>query len=77
LNVNGNVPAANYFRLPKIGKPPLGLRGRFAYVQARLVSATHISVRLKFFSFVFPCLLARIERIESNRIVAGFEPPFD
>ncbi|EEH53041.1 uncharacterized protein MICPUCDRAFT_21760, partial [Micromonas pusilla CCMP1545] len=36
LNVNGNVPAANYFRLPKIGKPPLGLRGRFAYVQARL-----------------------------------------
>lgn len=76
--MNGNVPAANYFRLPKIGKPPLGLRGRFAYVQARLVRATHFSVRSKFFSFVFlSFLLARIERIESNRIVAGFEPPFD
>ena len=67
--MNGNVPAANYFRLPKIGKPPLGLRGRFAYVQARLVRATHFSVRSKFFSFVFlSFLLARIERIESNRI---------
>jgi hypothetical protein len=70
LNVNGNVPAANYFRLPKIGKPPLGLRGRFAYVQARLVRATPFSVRSKFFSFVFlSFLLARIEssRVESNR----------
>ena len=34
--VTGNVPAANFVRVPKIGKPPLGLTGRYVYAQVKL-----------------------------------------
>jgi hypothetical protein len=34
--INGNVPAANFLRLPKVGKSSLGLTGRFLYAQVKL-----------------------------------------
>jgi hypothetical protein len=34
--VTGNVPAANFVRVPKIGKPALGLTGRYVYAQVKL-----------------------------------------
>jgi|FLMP01.1.fsa_nt_emb hypothetical protein len=33
--VNGDVPSAHFLKLPKIGKPPLALRGGFVYFQVR------------------------------------------
>lgn len=34
--INGNVPAANFLRLPKVGASSLGLTGRFLYAQVKL-----------------------------------------
>ena len=48
LVVNGPVPAANYARVPKVGRPALGLAGGFAYAQVKLdpdrVFAVHVDV---------------------------------
>ena len=36
LVVDGDVPAAHFVRLPKVGKPGLRLAGAYAYLQVRL-----------------------------------------
>ena len=48
LVVQGNVPAANFARLPKVGRPALGLTGGFLYAQVKLdperVFAVHVDL---------------------------------
>ena len=48
LVVDGDVPAAHFVRLPKVGKPGLRLAGAYAYLQVRLdparFFAAHVDV---------------------------------
>lgn len=46
LVVDGDVPAAHFVRLPKVGKPGLRLAGAYAYLQVRLDPARYFAAHI-------------------------------
>ena len=46
LVVDGDVPAAHFVRLPKVGKPGLHLAGAYAYLQVRLDPARYFAAHI-------------------------------
>eukprot|EP00026_Physarum_polycephalum_P020983 Phypoly_transcript_23929.p1 GENE.Phypoly_transcript_23929~~Phypoly_transcript_23929.p1 ORF type:complete len:111 (+),score=13.19 Phypoly_transcript_23929:68-400(+) len=72
FKISGQTPSANYVRVPKSGKPPLGLVGQFVYVIFRTevgrpyvlhfdVATNDYPLRLSF-SNIYKSIFSRFEK---------------